>query len=149
MTRFVYFSDSKLTGKMQALSLWEIQNMNDHANLNFLSSSLQEAKGGLLGVKRLAEVRIGYPYLTNLAQWSKLLAPVKPEGDLWRVGSGPALRLVSSQAIQVESIVLQVQSLEMAKAILSQRNLLGKATHDSLELDAAKIWGLRIILREQ
>jgi flavin-dependent dehydrogenase len=34
---------------------------DDRVNLGFLRSSLEEAKGGALGVKRIQEVRIGYP----------------------------------------------------------------------------------------
>jgi hypothetical protein len=49
MPRFVYLSDPLLTGKHLAVSIWEIQNTNDHANLSFLRSSLQEAKGGASG----------------------------------------------------------------------------------------------------
>ena len=61
MPSFVYLNDALLTGKDLAVSIWEIQNTNDHANLSLLRSSLQEAKGGALGVKSLAEVRIGCP----------------------------------------------------------------------------------------
>ncbi len=138
-----------LTGKHLAVSLWEIQNTNDHANLSFLRSSLQEAKGGALGVKRLEEVRIGFPEKAHLAQWGKLLNSTKHEGDLWLVGNGPALRFVPGNDMQPESIVLRVESLEKAKTVLSRRNVLGKVSPDRVELDAAKTRGLRITLREK
>jgi hypothetical protein len=149
LPRFVYLSDALLTGPKQAVSLWEIQNRSDTTNLNFLAASLQEARGGALGVQRLAEVRLGYPHKDNLAQWDNFLTPAKHEGDRWSVGNGPVLRLVPSTDTQIESIVLKVESLERAKTVLSQGHLLGEQTSDHLELDPAKICGLRITLREK
>jgi hypothetical protein len=149
MSRFIYLTDVLLTGKRQAVSLWEIQDQNDRANLGFLTSSLEEARGGALGVKGIEEVRIGYPQKENLAQWGRFLTPAKHEGDRWFVGNGPVLRFVESTDTQIESIVLSVASLEKAKAVLFQRQLIGAQTPDHIELDPAKIWGLRIILKEK
>ena len=146
--RFVYLTDPLLTGKFQAVSIWEIQNKNDRSNLNFLSSSLQEAKGGVLGVKRVQEVRVGYPDEANLAQWRSFLSACRHEGDVWFAGDGPALRLVPAKENQLESIVLQVSSLEKAKLALAQRQLVGKLALGSVELDTTKTLGLRIILKE-
>jgi hypothetical protein len=149
LPHFVYLSDVLLTGPKQAVSLWEIQNPNDRTNLGFLASSLQEARGGALGVQRLAEIRLGYPHKDNLAQWDNFLTPAKHEGDRWFVGNGPVLRLVPSTDTQIESIVLKVESLEKAKTVLSQGHLLGEQTSDRIELDPAKICGLRITLKEK
>jgi hypothetical protein len=147
---FVYVTDGLLTGKKQALSLWEVRDPNNHAGLGFVASSLRQAKGGPLGVVRMAEARVSYPAKENQAQWGRLLAPGGREGDLWRVGNGPALRLVQSQAGEgeIESITLEVESLEKAKAFLSGAGLLGKQTDAALELDPAKAFGLRIIVKQ-
>ena len=137
-----------LTGKLLAVSIWEIQDKKDRVNLDFLSSSLQEANGGALGVKRIDEVRIGCPGDANREQWSHFLTPAKHEGDAWFIGNGPALRLVPAKANQIESIVLKVNSLEQARTAAAKRDLLGKATIDEIELDPLKTLGLRILLNE-
>jgi hypothetical protein len=147
LPRFVYLNDALLIGKKLAVSIWEIQNTNDNVNLSFLQSSLQEAKGGALGVKSIEEVRIGFPEKANLAQWGNFLSSAKHEGDVWFVGNGPALRFVPGKEMQVESIVLRVESLEKATKVLAQRQLVGKLTPDNVELAPARTWGLRIILR--
>ena len=58
------------------LSIWEIQNTNDHANLGYMNSSLREAKGGALGVKGIEEVRIEFTEKANLAEWGNSLISV-------------------------------------------------------------------------
>lgn len=148
LPRFVYFDDTWLTGKLLAVSIWEVKDKTDRVNLEFLGSSLQEAKGGALGVKRIDEVRIGCPGDANREQWSHFLTPARQEGDAWLFGNGAALRLVPSQANQIESIVLKVKSLEQARTAAAQRDLLGKATVDGIELNRAKTLGLRILLKE-
>jgi hypothetical protein len=149
MPGFIYLSDPWLTGKRLAVSIWEIQKTNDHANLRFLRSSLQAAKGGALGVTSLEEVRIGFPEPANLARWARFLSSAEHAGDLWLLGNGPALRFVPGNDTQPESIVLRVESLEKAKTALSQRNVPGKVSPDQVELDPARASGLRIILREK
>ncbi|MGA2865512.1 MAG: hypothetical protein ABSF95_13645 [Verrucomicrobiota bacterium] len=149
LPRFVYFNDALLTGELLAVSIWEVQDKQDRVNLGFLSSSLQEAKGGALGVKRIDEVRVGCPGQANVEQWGHFLTPAKHEGEAWFIGNGPVLRLVPSKANQIESIVLKVESLEQARTTAAQRNLLGKVTLDGIELDPAKTSGLRILLKEK
>ncbi len=149
MPWFVYLSDPALTGKLLAASIWEIQNKEDHANLPYLSAVLKDAKGGALGVKRMAEVRIGYMDSTHAIRWRGFLHPARQEGDRWIVGNGPKLRFVPSPKLQIESILLEVGSLKKVKAVLASKNLLGQPTSNVLELDPAKTWGLRIHLQEK
>jgi hypothetical protein len=118
--RFTHLSDASMSGSLLSVGLWEIEDKNDRVNLGFVSSLLQEAKGGALGVKRIEDVRVGH---------------------------GPVLRLVPSTENRIESIVLKVESIEKAKAVLVARNLVGKQTSDGVELDPAKAFGLRIILK--
>lgn len=147
--RFVYVTDGLLTSEKLAVSLWEIQDPKHHANLQFLESSLQDAKGGALGVQGIEEVRIEIPEPANLTQWGSFLSPSKHERDRWLIGKGPALRFVSGDSLQIQSIVLRVESLKRAKFVLSQRGLVGRLKPGSVELDTTKTWGLRIILREK
>jgi hypothetical protein len=65
----------------------------------------------------------------------------------WHVGNGPALRLVPCNEEGIEAVVLQVESLERARAVLAKNNLLGTSGPESVELDSAKTWGLRVILK--
>jgi hypothetical protein len=145
---FVYVQDPLLTSQRLALSLWEIQNTNDAANLRFLRSALDKSKGGSLGVQRLEEVRIGFRDKSILDQWRKLLAPARGEGDVWFLGQGPALRFVPGNDIQPMSIVLRVESLKRAEAALNGKDLALQVGADQIEMGTTGTLGLRIILRE-
>jgi len=148
VARFVYLRDTLLTGKRLAVSLWEIQDANDHANLHFLRSSLDDSQGGALGVQRLEEVEIGFRDTASLEQWGEFLAPTRNEGDVWFVGKGPALRLVPSDDLQPLSIVLRVESLKRAQAALKRKNLTFEVRPDQVELRVADTFGLQIVLKE-
>jgi hypothetical protein len=148
MPRFVYLRDTLLTGNRLALSLWQLHNTNDHANLHFLRSSLNDSKGGALGVQRLEEVEIGFREPLSREQWRKFLASAKREGDIWFVGEGPALRFVPSHDLQPLSIVLRVESLKRAEAALKRKNLAFEVRHGQLELRPAHTFGLRIVLKQ-
>ena len=147
--RFVYLNDPLITGKKQAISIWEIQNQRDRVNLDFLSSSLSESRGGALGITRLKEIHVAVPDEKSLAQWRAFLKPNEIRDNACAVGNGPALRFVRGKESRVESIVLQVEDVSASKTFLAQRNLLGKAGRGRIELDPAKIWGLHVILIEK
>jgi hypothetical protein len=143
--------DARLTGRYQAVGLWTINDPQDRLNLSCVKSTLAEAKGGALGVKRLLEIRIRYAGEDSLKQWSNFLAPARHEGQVWFVGDGPALRFISSKEPyenQVEGIVLEVESLEKAKQVLAARRLLGKATSEGIELEQGRTFGLKILFRQ-
>jgi len=143
---FVYLSDPMLTGELLTASLWEIQNKQDRVNLRFLGSALEQAKGGALGLKRLAEVRIGHPESNQPAQWTRLLRPATQKNAAWVLGIGPRLRFVPAKEPQIESILLQVESLEKARVYLRSKGLVGTENSILIELDPAKTLGLRIQL---
>jgi hypothetical protein len=144
--RFVYVTDDLLTSRRQAVGLWEILDPSDHANLDFAASALRQAKGGPLGIRRIAEVRVRVLGKERLAQWDRFLAPSRRRADVCRAGKGPSLRLVSGQECEIDSILLEVESLAKAKAVLSERQLLGNQVRGAVELDPAKTLGLRIRL---
>ena len=147
MPKFIYISDASLTGKMLAVSLWEVLNTEDRVNLGFLSSSLQQAKGGTLGVRCIEEVRIGFPGKDDLETWNNFLKPARREGSVCHVGNGPVLRFIPANEARIDSIVLKVGSLAKAKSVLHEQNLVGKQTADGLEVDVTKACGLRIVLK--
>lgn len=80
------------------------------------SETLAESRGGLLGVERVGEVVVG---VRDRAPWARLLAPLTPnEGSAYRIGPGPALRLLPAAAPGIQTITLHVSSLARAKAAL-------------------------------
>lgn len=131
MPQFIIVTDPALIGDRLALSLSGNAETSDPLNLRFLNSlqaSLQQAKGGALGVTGIEEVRIACPDEEALARWGGWLAPVEPAGGRWAAGTGPALRLVRGRYRGIGSIVFGVASLEHAKAVLSRKRLLGKTS---------------------
>ena len=83
MPQFIYVTDPALVGDRLALSLSGNADASDPLNLRFLSSiqsSLQQAKGGALGVTGIEEVRIACPDEETLARWGGWLAPIEPAG---------------------------------------------------------------------
>ena len=99
-------------------------------------------------MQRLEEVWMELPGKANRVQWGSLLNRARSEGDVWLIGSGPALRFLPGNEMRIEATVLTVASLETAKRVVSQSDLGSKLTLDSLELSPAKTSGLRFILRE-
>lgn len=146
-TGFVYLK-GPLGSDRQAVSLWEVRDPGDRVQPAFLALSLDDARGGALGVARLAEVRVAYPSGPILEAWRTLLAPDRASEGLWKPAAGPAIRLVAGKTAAIESILLDVRSLESAKRALEQRGLLGPVSAASAWMDPAKVWGLKIEVRE-
>jgi hypothetical protein len=116
-----------------------------------LRKVLSDGGGGPLGVERVVEVTIG---TTNLevseGLWAELLAPRKAltKGH-WKVGSGPAVRLVRAAENKLQGLVIAVRSLERAEGFLREKGLLGTVSDGLLTLDAAKVEGIGIRLVEE
>jgi hypothetical protein len=146
--RFVYVTDGLLNSPTQAVGLWEILDPNEHTNLDFVASSLRRAGGGALGIRRIAEVRMRYPAKENLTQWARFMAPSKRKGDVWRAGNGPALRLTKGPELEIESILLDVESLDKAAAALSRAGIPTTQSAGTLSLDPSKVFGLQIRLQQ-
>ena len=107
--------------------------------------------GGPLGVEYVEELRVGVPDVVDAAQqWERLLAPLAPqERGYWRIGDGPALRLVSCKRAGVQLLVLRVRSLATARAYLAAHGLLGFHTEDELTLRLPQAPDLHIRLVER
>src|SRR5688572_17418761 len=115
-----------------------------------LRRELRESGGGPLGVKAVKEVAIGATDLKAATRlWEKLLEPRRPSAPgLWRVGDGPAIRVVRAGESKLQGLIISVVSLRRAKTFLRERGLLGSVTGKVVTIDPSKIQGLNIRLVE-
>jgi catechol 2,3-dioxygenase-like lactoylglutathione lyase family enzyme len=113
-----------------------------------LRKQLVDSRGGPLGVVEVKEVVIGatdIPMARRL--WQRLLDPVRPAAaNTWRIGNGPAIRLVPSAENRVQTLVVRVASLAEAKAFLRDKQLLGAESAGHVAIDPLKVGGLDIRL---
>jgi hypothetical protein len=111
-----------------------------------LRNELLDRRGGPLGLVRVEEVVIGNADLgaANRA-WQRLVAPMpESEQGLWRIGDGPAVRLVQAEKTAIQRLVLAVTSLSAARDFLRQRGLLSADSEAELSLLPWQIDGLDI-----
>jgi hypothetical protein len=113
-----------------------------------LRDELAVRRGGPLGLVRVQEVIIGTADLKKANRtWQKLVAPAPPSGaDLWRIGDGPAVRLVQAERDMLQGLVLAVVALPTARDFLEKRGLLGAGSETELVIVPSKIRGLNIRL---
>jgi hypothetical protein len=113
-----------------------------------LRRELRENQGGPLGVQAVNEVIIKVTDFESAARlWTTLLGrPTAP--GLWRIGDGPAIRIVQAGENQLQGLVFSVSSLRQAKAFLRHKGLLGAVSEEVVTIDAAKLLGLNIRLVE-
>lgn len=112
---------------------------------------LREGKGGPLGVVRVREVVIAPDRLGDVrAQWTKLLGPADTaEADVWVVGEGPRIRLVSAGDARTGNIVVEVLSLKRAATALRRLGISAEATSRQIRIDPEVMSGLRLMLVEE
>ena len=67
---------------------------------------------------------------------------------LWRLGDGPAIRLVRSDSRRVLAIVLRVRSLDAAMRHLKDRRMLGQVSKTQAEINTEKTPGIRVLVEE-
>jgi hypothetical protein len=101
-------------------------------------------------LKRVKEIVLGVTELDDaIARWQKVLDPLRPAAPgFWRVGDGPALRLIQSDRASIRRLVLEVKSLDQAGGFLARHNLLGTHSKDKIKLDAKGVQGLDLHLVE-
>ena len=116
-----------------------------------LRKELLQVDGGPLGVSSVEEVIIGVKDLNiSTALWQRLLDPLRPSAPgLWRVGDGPAIRLVLAQETKLQALVVGVRSLRAAETFLRQKALLGPISESDVMIDPTKVDGLTIRLVER
>jgi len=115
-----------------------------------LEGQLILSNGGPLGIAWVKEIVLGTTRLeADRSLWQKLLMPTAPSSpDVWLLGNGPALRLVSSVRDGIQGLLIRVESLGQAREFLEKKHLLGKATSTAIQINPARIQGLNISLVE-
>jgi hypothetical protein len=113
-----------------------------------LRSELAAGNGGPLGLVRVQEVIIGTVDLEGANRtWKMLVAPEQSADiNLWRIGDGPAVRLVQAERDMIQGLVLAVTDLPKARDFLVESGLLGTSSETELVVAPSKIRGLNIRL---
>jgi hypothetical protein len=112
-----------------------------------LRRELTSGDGGLLGVRSVEEVVIGTTDLSAATKvWERFLGPAATAtSPLWQVGDGPAIRLVASNENALQRLVVRVSSLQRARAILHERNML-RADARGIAIEVPVLDGVRLDL---
>jgi hypothetical protein len=116
-----------------------------------LRAQLVNNGGGPLGVVDVKEVIIGAVDVEMARRlWQRLLdAPPSATSNTWQIGTGPAVRLVPATENRILALLIQVASLERAKAFLREKQLLGVDAAGQVTIDPSKIGGLDLRLVER
>jgi catechol 2,3-dioxygenase-like lactoylglutathione lyase family enzyme len=106
--------------------------------------------GGVLGVRRVAEVTLGVRDIDEANEkWKRFLAPFEPDAHgAFPVGDGPVIRLKTSPIEGVAGLWLEVESLAKARDALRERGLLGPMRASGIGLNYARNGGLDVWLTE-
>lgn len=109
---------------------------------------LRATGGGALGLRRVKEVVAGVRDFRRAREmWAKLYAPATETSEgVWEIDDGPALRLVESGENSIQSLALQVSSLERAETHLRERGMIGTVTDEEVTINPANIEGLLVRL---
>jgi hypothetical protein len=115
-----------------------------------LRTELTAISGGALGIQGVSEIVIGAtdPDSSNRL-WEALLRPTAPtESGPWRIGDGPAVRIVPAPQDRLQALVVRVASLDRAVRLLRERALLEWASDTTAVIARSAIQGVTIRLTE-
>lgn len=107
---------------------------------------LDLCQGGALGVTGLVAIEMGVPDM-RLAH-SKWQAITGSDSDALSLGRGVNLNLIPGKDQKIQSIVLCVQSLSVARAFLDANGLLGADSPDEISLAPRVCSGLNFRFRQ-
>jgi hypothetical protein len=113
---------------------------------------LRSRGGGPLSVHSVREIVIGTKEVgPTEARWQKLLEPLHASspGGAWRLGAGPAIRVIEADQDELREVIVAVTSLEQARRFLKQQGLLGPERPGSLTVATSRLPGFSLTLVEQ
>lgn len=115
-----------------------------------LLEKLRLRDGGPLSVLSVEEIAYGATDAKRMQEnWRKLLSPVEATSrGLWRVGSGPAIRVLQADKDGVLGLVINVKSLQQARDFLRGQGLLGTELPTALSVSGSQVQGLNVTLVE-
>lgn len=116
-----------------------------------LLAELRSRDGGPLSAHSVRELVYGARDAQRMQeQWQKLLDPLQATSrSAWRVGAGPAIRVIQADRDGIQGLVVNVKSLEQARRFLKAQGLLGAEQPAALTLAGSQLQGLNITLVEQ
>jgi hypothetical protein len=108
-----------------------------------VQDALKKSQGGPAGIEYVSEILLLVKDKPGaLKKWQKFLAPAKEKNGCFKIGNGPAIRIVKSGKNCVRSIKFKVKSLEKARRFLKSKNLLGSDKNDTVSTDPAKTFDI-------
>lgn len=115
-----------------------------------LRHELAARAGGPLGIRSVAEIVVGTTDVDAANRlYQRLLQPTERVAGVWRVGDGPAIRVVHAEQNLVQGLLVRVVSLDRARAFLEERKLLGSASKTRVTIAPSRIHGVNIVLCEE
>jgi len=152
--RKVYLSltDPYLSGGNRGVCIMDVgpeDREKDNARHAELQTEFAAAKGGPLGLVGVEEILVRYTSDESRRRWVRLLEPARPNAEnLWRLGDGPAIRLIKDSRTGMAGLVLKVRSVATATRVLKDRGMLGKTRDGQVQIRKDKTSGLAIFLRQ-
>lgn len=121
------------------------------ARRRHLLERLRSRDGGPLSVHSIREIVVGARDAKRMqAHWQKLLDPIQASSQgVWRVGTGPAIRLIQADKDGIRGLVVNVKSLEQARRFLKEQGLLGADQPAALTVAGSQLQGLNMTLVEE
>jgi hypothetical protein len=115
-----------------------------------LRAELSANGGGPLGIRSVSEIVIGSNDLERAREsWGQVLSPSRPSrSDAWPLGDGPSIRLVSADQNALLGFVVNVVSLDRARAFLRENNMLGTSAETSIAVAPAVVGGISLRFTE-
>jgi hypothetical protein len=130
--------------------LCEFRSFDVSRSRRITADELARRGGGPLGLIRTREIVVS---ARNVAaqehRWQQLFDPVKPTGDRsWKLGDGPAIRLIEGTDDGIQELIWEVQSLGRAADWLRTQGWLGPERDEGVSIAAAPLQGLAVGLSD-
>lgn len=112
--------------------------------------AFRRAGWGGLGLVRVRRIQVGvkeFSYRKKL--WGKLFSPHEQIGSAtWQAGSGPAVELIPSDDVGIQSMIWEVRDLASSKNLLKHQAIGYTMVDGQLYIDRDDLYGLNIRLVE-